>query len=145
MRTSGEGAVPSRKLDVVQRLVMHALVELGGAATARDDAFRPEEHDDDEDDPEDPVLVLGNVDGLVPELEVGTARAEVAVQPSADVVEALEVEIRDEARAEDDADDVAHPAEDDHDEDEHRDLEEELVGVRAAVVARVEGAGDTAE
>src|SRR6266436_6539920 len=41
-------------------------------------------------------------------------RAEMPVDPGADVREAFAVEIREEARTEDDAPDVAHAAEDDH-------------------------------
>src|SRR5215831_18942145 len=39
--------------DVVEGLVVHALVELGCPSRARDQALRPEEHDDDEDHAED--------------------------------------------------------------------------------------------
>src|SRR5581483_4167953 len=120
-------------------------MELRGTARARDETLGPEEHDDDEDQAVDPVRVLGDVEGLVPELEVRSAGPEVVVEPAADVRQPLEVEVREETRAEDDAPDVPHPAEDDHAEDEAGDLEEERVGERAAHVARVVRAGDAAE
>ena len=70
---------------------------------------------------------------------------EVRVDLVADVGEAFAIEIRKEARAEDDAPDVAHPSEDDHAEDEHGDLEEEVVRERAALVRRVERTRNAAE
>src|SRR6266702_2643921 len=67
------------------------------------------------------------------------------VELRADVRETLTVEIGEETRAEDDAPDVSHPAEDDHAEDEDGDLEEEVVRERAALVRRVKRTRDTAE
>src|SRR5581483_7594080 len=122
-------------LVVVEGLVVHALVELGRNSRARYQPLRPEEHDDDDDRAEDAELVERHVE----------MRVEVAVDPGADVREPLTIEIREEAGAEDDAPDVAHAAEDDHAEDEDRDLEEEVVRERAALVARVPRAGDAAE
>src|SRR5690348_521833 len=49
-------------LMVVERLVVHALVELGGTSLRRDQALGPEEHRQHEDDAEDPELVLRDVD-----------------------------------------------------------------------------------
>src|SRR3954454_1365772 len=122
-------------LQVVERLVVYAFVELGCASLRRDQALRPEQHRHDEDDAEDPELVERHVD----------VRVEVAVDPRPDVRESLAVEIGEEARAEDDARDAPHAAEDDHAEDEDRDVEEEVIGERSALVARVERARNTAE
>src|SRR5436305_3250931 len=122
-------------LGVVQRLVVHAFVELGRSSRARDQPLGPEEHDDDDDRAEDAELVQRHVE----------VRAEVAVDPRADVRQPFAVEIREEARAEDDAPDVPHASEDDHAEDEDRDLEEEVVRERAALVRRVVRGGDVSE
>src|SRR3569833_827443 len=122
-------------LVVVERFVADALVQLCRASLRGDLALRPEEHRQHEDDAEDAELVLRDVDR--------TAR--VVPEPGADVREPLAVEIGEEARAEDDTGDAAHPAEDDHAEDEDRDVEEEVVRERAALVARVVRAGDAAE
>src|SRR5207248_1101731 len=113
---------PSGDLRVVERLVVHALVQLRSAARARDQALRPEEHDDDDDDPEDPELVLRHVE----------VRAEAVVDLRADVRKALTVEVGEEACAEDDPPDIPHAAEDHHREDEDRNLEEEVVRERTA-------------
>ena len=112
-----------------------ALFELGLAAGARDQPLGPEEHHEHEDQAEDAELVERHVD----------VRPEGLVDLGADVPEALLVQVGEEAAADDHAPDVAHPAEDDHAEDEDRDVEEEVVGERAALEARVVGAGDAAE
>src|SRR2546423_5638737 len=130
---------------VIERLVGHALVELRGPSRARYQALRSEEHHHQQDDPEDPELVLRDVDGGAPGLERGSGRAEVGVQPAADVREALAVEVGEEGGAEDDAEDVPHPAQDDHAEDEDGDVEEEVAREGRALEARVEGARDAAE
>src|SRR5438874_12619054 len=67
------------------------------------------------------------------------------VELRADVRETLTVEIGEETRAEDHAPDVAHPAEDDHAEDEDGDLEEEVAGERVALERRVVRPRDPAE
>src|SRR3954451_499979 len=117
-------------LQVVQRLVVHAFVELRCAPLRWDQALRPEQHRHDEDDAEDPELVQRHVD----------VRVEVPVDPRADVRQPLAVEIGEEAGAEDHARDAPHAAEDDHAKDEDGDVEEEVVRERAALVARVERA-----
>src|SRR5262249_6846559 len=70
--------------DVVERRVVHALVELSFASLARDQALRPEEHRRDDDDPVDPELVLRDVEG----------RPERVVDRVTDVGEALLVQER---------------------------------------------------
>src|SRR3954462_4823637 len=49
-------------LVVVERLRVHALVQLGGASLRGDQALGTEEHRQHEDDPEDAELVLRHVD-----------------------------------------------------------------------------------
>src|SRR6266849_1555511 len=111
-------------LRVVQRLVVHAFVELCGDSRARNQPLWPDKHHDNDDQSENAELVLRDRD----------ARSQVLVDLPADVRETLTVEIREETCAEDHAPDVSHPAENDHAQDEHRDLEEEVVRKRAALV-----------
>src|SRR4051812_9301294 len=47
--------------DVVERLVVDALVQLGRASRTGYQPLRPQEHHEHEDDPEDPELVLRHV------------------------------------------------------------------------------------
>src|SRR3979490_3393406 len=82
--TSGTGV-----LRVVERPVVHSLVEPGGDPRARDQPLRPEEHHDHDDRSEDAELVFRDVD----------VRAEIAVDLRADVGETLTVEIGEEAGA----------------------------------------------
>src|SRR5690348_5411038 len=49
------------RLRLVQRVVVHTLVQLGGASLRWDQAFRAEEHDDDDDHAIDPELVQRHV------------------------------------------------------------------------------------
>src|SRR5436305_13945924 len=51
----------SLMLGVVERRVVRALVELGFASRARDEAFRPQQHRRHDDQPVDPELVLRNL------------------------------------------------------------------------------------
>src|SRR3954471_9171032 len=136
VRSSGPVASGTGDLVVVERLVVNLrIVHLRRDTGARYQPLGPEEHDDDDDDAEDPELVERHVE----------MRMEVAVDPRADVRQPLAVEIREEARTDDDAGDAPHPTEDDHAEDEDGDLEEEVVGERTALVRRVEGARDAPE
>src|SRR3954468_13925025 len=136
VRSSGSGASGTGDLVVVERLVVNLrVVHLPRDAGARYQPLGPEEHDDDDDHAEDPELVERHVE----------MRVEVRVDPRADVRQPFAVEIREEARTDDDAGDAAHAAEDDHAEDEDGDLEEEVVGERAALVGRVERPCDAAE
>src|SRR3954469_16956357 len=106
--------------DVVQRLVVDADLELGLPPSAGYQAFGSEEHHHHEDDAEDPELVLRHLD----------VERQMLVQPGAGIGQSLAVEVGEERGAEDDAPDVSHAAEDDHAEDEHRDVEEEVAGER---------------
>ncbi len=126
--------------DVVERLVVDALVELGGDALRRDQALRPEEHDEQDDQPVDARRVQRHV-----EVRVMAAEVDVRVDPRAGVREALLVQVGEERAADDHAPDVPHPAEDDHAEDEHRDVEVEVAGERRALEDGVVRAGDAAE
>src|SRR3954447_20770942 len=98
----------SLMLEVIERLVVDAHLELGFPPSAGYQAFGPEQHHHHEDDAEDPELVLGHLD----------VQRQVLVQPGARVRESLPVEVGKERGAEDDAPDVPHAAEDDHAEDE---------------------------
>src|SRR4051794_30822850 len=122
-------------LRVVQRRVVDAFVELGPASRTRDQTFRPDQHREHDDRAVDSELVERH-------LEV---RAERLVQLMADVRKTLLVEIRQERGAEHHAPYVAHPAEDDHRQDERGDVEAEVVRERRALERRKVGAGDTAE
>ncbi len=104
----------------------------------RDSGISPtgaEEHHQHDDDAVDPELDLGDVE---PE-------GCLVVEPATDVRQPLLVQPREDGAGEDDAPDASHPAEDDHAEQEDGDVEVELAGEGAALEARVEGAGDTAE
>src|SRR5215204_6548545 len=125
----------SLMLEVIERLVVHAHLELGFPPSAGYQAFGPEQHHHHEDDAEDPELVLRYLD----------VQRQMLVQPGSGVGQPLAIEVRQERRAEDDAPDVPHAAEDDHAEDEHGDVEEEVSGERRALEARVVGARDPAE
>ena len=86
-------------------------------------------------DPVDPAGVLRHVD----------VRPEVEVHPGAGVREPLLVEVREERGPEHHPPHVAHPAEDDHAEDEHRDVEVEVLGERRALERREVRARESAE
>src|SRR3954452_16732051 len=136
VRSSGSADSGTGDLVVVERLVVNlGVVHLRRDTGARYQPLGPEEHDDDDDHAEDPELVERHVD----------VRVEVTVDPRADIRQALAVEIGKETRTDDDAGNAAHAAEDDHAENEHRDLEEEVVRERTALVRRIERARDTAE
>src|SRR6476646_9538117 len=93
---------------VVERRVVHALVELRPPSRTRDQSLRADQHYEHDDRSVDAELVERH-------LEV---RAEGLVERVPDVREALLVQVGEERRAEHHAPDVAHPAEDDHREDE---------------------------
>src|SRR3954470_7942562 len=136
VRSSGSTGSGTGDLVIVERLVVNLrVVHLRRDTCARYQPLGTEQHHDDDDHAEDPELVERHV-------EMGM---EVAVDPRADVRQPLAVEIREEACPDDDARDAAHAAEDDHAEDEDRDLEEEVVGERTALVRRIERACDAAE
>src|SRR6185503_17004450 len=101
----------------VERSLTLALGELGPAARARYQSRGPEEHHDHEQRAEDPELVLRDREVV--------RHAGYVADPLADLVEATEVQPRDEHRARDHAPDVAHAPDDDHNERDHRDLERE--------------------
>ena len=106
---------------------MRAVLELALPPRAREQALRAEEHDDHDEHAVDPDLVAGHVD----------VHAEVLVQPGADVREALAVQVLEEGGAEEHAPDVPHAAEDDHAEDEDRDVEVEVLREGRALEGRV--------
>src|SRR5687768_4557580 len=116
--------------DVVERRVAHALLQLALVPSLRDQPRGPEQHDDDDDQAVDAEVVLRHV-------------LDADLRP--DLREAFLVEVREEQPADDRAPDAAHPAEDDHAEDEDREVEVEVARERAALERRVVGAGDPAE
>src|SRR5262245_33538707 len=64
----------TRHLRVVERLVVHAFVQLRRSSRARNQPLGPEEHDDDDDRAKDAELVQRHIE----------VRAEVPVDPGAD-------------------------------------------------------------
>src|SRR6187551_3778904 len=116
--------------DVVERRVAHTLLELALVPSFRDQPRGPEEHDDHDDQTVDAEVVLRHV--LDADLR-------------SDLREAFLVEVREEQPADDRAPHAAHPAEDDHAEDEDREVEVEVARERAALERSVVGAGDPAE
>ena len=80
-------------------------------------ALRAQQHDEHDDHAVDPARVLGHVD-------VG---AEVQVHPRPGVRQALLVQVGEERGPEHHPPHVAHAAQDDHAEDEHRDVEVEVL------------------
>src|SRR5215218_1436610 len=133
-------------LDVVERLIGNPGLQLALPTSLTDQPLRPEEHHDDEDGSEDPRRVQRDVDRLAEDLEPRrVAPGEALVDPAADIAEPLLVQVGEEGAAEDPAPDAAHAAEDDHAEDEDRDVEEEVVGKGPALEAGEERAGNAAE
>src|SRR5918994_7335365 len=110
----------SLSLRVVETRLDAALLELRLAAGARDHPLGPEQHHENESDSEDAELVLGDVDRVV-----GPDRADAVVDPFSDLAETGEVEPRHKGSADYHSPDVAHAADDHHDEHDDRDLEGE--------------------
>ena len=100
------------------------------SSRARQEARGAHEHHGHEDRAEDPGRVERHV--VDPELR-------------ADVGEPLLVQVGEHCAADDHPPDVAHPAQDDHREDERGDVEREVVREGRALEAREERAGDAAE
>src|SRR5262249_36859785 len=122
-------------LHVVERRVVHAFVELGPSSLTWDQSLRANQHHEHNDRAVDPELVERHLE----------MRAEGLVERVPDVREPRLVQVREEGGAEHDAPDVAHAAEDDHRQDEGRDIEAEVIRERRALERREVGAGDAAE
>src|SRR6187551_2706707 len=125
----------SLMLEVIERLVVDSHLELGLPPSTGYQALGPEQHHHHQDDAEDPELVLRHLD----------VQRQVLVQPCAGIRQSLAVEVGEEGGAEDDAPDVPHAAEDDHAEDEHGDVEVEVLRKRRALEGRVVRAREAAE
>src|SRR5712691_12245939 len=99
---------------------LRRLLELARAAPRGQDALRPEDHHQDEDEAEDHALVLGRLElgGQIGEVVAENHRARVAelVEPEGEALEDLEVEHGDHGGPEDGPRDGAHAAQDDHGE-----------------------------
>src|SRR5499433_3549855 len=108
------------------------LAELAGAAARGEDALRPEDHHEHEDQAEDHALVLGGLElgGQVGEVVSEDHRARVAqlVEPEGKALEDLEVEHGNHGGAEDGPGDGTHASQDDH--GEHADGLHEGEGLR---------------
>src|ERR671921_1210048 len=115
-----------------------ALVHLLRPLAVGNDPLRSEEHHQHQDDAEQEEVVLREVD-----IAKGGASDRVAkgVYPLVDLGQAVEVEALQGDGAEDNAVDAPHPAEDDHGQDEDRDVErearrEDVLDERSVVRAR---------
>src|SRR5713101_5454112 len=111
---------------------LRRLLELARAAPRGQDALRPEDHHEHEDEAEDHALVLGRLElgGQVGEVVAEDHGARVAelVDPEGKALEDLEVQNGDDGGAEDRAGNGAHAAQDDH--GEHADGLHEGEGLR---------------
>src|SRR5919112_3012892 len=114
MSLSGTGTFP--------RGLLIVLVQLLGPLSVGDNPFRPQEHHHHQEDAEDEKVVLCDVcarESFAPD------RVAYCVYPLADLGQEIEVEALQGHGAQDHAVDAPHPAQDDHGEDQDRDVERE--------------------
>src|SRR5215208_1363579 len=132
------GASPQRVADVAALAAMQLL----GSLAVGNDAFGPQEHQEDKEEAEQQEVVLRDVRLAERGAPYGVADG---VDPHVDLRQQVEVEPLQDDGAADHAVDVPHSAEDDHTENDDRDVERE--GVREDVLYErgVEGARDAAE
>src|SRR5512132_729941 len=126
---------------LVEGLVERAartLLDLPLAAALGDQADGTEQHHQHDDHPVDAELVLGHVDLVA-------GRKDVRVQPGADVGKPLHVQPREDRPGKHDSPDAAHAAENDHAEEENREVEVELDWEGARVEGRDVSPGGPAE
>src|SRR6266853_862667 len=125
------------------------LRELSCAAARGQDALRPEDHHQDEDEAEDHPLVLRRLElgGQVGEAvaEDRSARVAKLVDPQRETLEDLEVEHGDDSGAENGARYRAHATQDDHREDADRFHEGERLGIDEDLLGREEHADGSRE
>src|SRR5215212_6056937 len=133
--TSGS---PERVTDVTTL----SAAQLLGALAVGDDAFGPQEHHEDKEETEQQEVVLRDVRLAERGAPDGVADG---VDPHVDLRQQVEVEALQDDGAEDHAVDVPHAAEDDHTEDQDRDVEREGVGEDVLYERPVEGARDAPE
>src|SRR5918997_15919 len=129
---------PERVADVAT----FAAAELFGALAVGDYAFGPEQHHQDQDNPEQKEVVLRYVRLAQEGAAEGVAEG---VHPLVYLRQQVEVQALQKHGTEDDAVDVAHPPEDDHAQHDDRDVERERVGKDVLYECDVEGAGQAAE
>src|SRR5918995_1672062 len=113
--SSATGCSPERVTDVATL----AAVQLFGALAVGDDAFGPQEHHEDEEEAEQQEVVLRDVRLAECGAPYGVADG---VDPHVYLRQQIEVEPLQDDGAEDDAVDVPHAPEDDHTEDQDRDV-----------------------
>src|SRR5918997_3724852 len=118
------------------------VVQLLGALAVGDDALRPEDHHEDKEEAEQQEVVLRDVRLGERGAPDGVADG---VDPHVYLRQQVEVEALKDDRAEDDAVDVPHAPEDDHAQDQDRDVEREGVWEDVLYERAVEGARDAPE
>src|ERR687894_2471039 len=133
--SSATGRSPERVADVATL----PAVQLLGALAVGDDAFRPQEHHEDKEEAEQQEVVLRDV--RLGERGAPDGFAD-GVDPHVYLRQQVEVESLQDDGAEDDAVDVPHAPEDDHTEDQDRDVEREGVREHVLYENAVEGAPD---
>src|SRR5215212_8964567 len=101
------------------------VVQLLGALTVGDDTLRPQEHHEDKEEAEQQEVVLRDV--RLGERRNPDSVAD-SVNPHVYLRQQVEIEALQDDGAEDHAVDVPHAPEDDHTEDQDRDVEREGVG-----------------
>src|SRR6266446_3264773 len=123
---------------------IHGLRELTGAAARGQDALRPEDHHEDEDEAEDHPLVLRRLElgGQVGQAvaEDHGARITELVDPQGEALQDLQVEHRDHRGAENRAGYGTHAAQDNHGKDADRLHEGEGFGIDEDLLGREEDA-----
>src|SRR5918997_5823155 len=136
--SSATGRSPERVADVATL----PAVQLLGALAVGDDAFGPLEHHEDKEEAEQQEVVLRDV--RLGERGAPDGAAD-GVDPHVYLRQEIEVEALQDDRAQDHTVDVTHAAEDDHTENDDRDVEREGVGEDVLYERAVESARDAAE
>src|SRR5215216_913377 len=136
--SSATGHTPER----VTGVAAFPAAQLLGALAVGDDAFGPQEHHEDKEETEQQEVVLRDIRLAERGAPYGVADG---VDPHVDLRQQVEVEALQDDGAEDHAVDVPHAAEDDHTQDQYRDVEREGVGEDVLYERAVEGARDAAE
>src|SRR5215211_222215 len=136
--SSATGSSPERVTDVATL----AAVQLFGALAVGDDAFGTQDHHENKEEAEQQEVVLRDVRLGERGAPDGVADG---VDPHVDLRQQVEVEALQDDGAEDHAVDVPHAAEDDHTQDQDRDVEREGVGEDVLYERTVEGARDAPE
>src|SRR5215203_3295163 len=136
--SSATGHTPER----VTGVAAFPAAQLLGALAVGDDAFGPQEHHEDKEEAEQQEVVLRDVRLAERGAPDGIADG---VDPYVYLRQQVEVQALQDDGAEDHAVDVPHAAEDDHTEDQDRDVEREGVGEDVLYERPVEGARDAPE